>query len=154
MRQILQFLRLLQREKIPFIAVGMSAARLHGAPVVTQDFDLWVKHIDPAVLGRIVNAVDALLSGGQEPPCAVNFTEDIPVDLVVRLSSRLSFDYALLKSPKVRIGRILIAVLPLEEIIRSKKAAGRPKDKAVLPVLQTQLRVQRRLERRIKTTKS
>jgi hypothetical protein len=135
MRQILQFLRLLQEEKIPFVAVGMSAARLHGAPVVTEDFDLWVPSIDSETLERLAAKVDAVLSGGREPPCALNFSDGLPVDLVRRLSSRLAMERALRISKKVRIQGIAFPVLPLEEIIRSKKAAGRPKDLAALPML-------------------
>lgn len=68
MRQILCFLRLLQKEKIPFIAIGMFAARLHGAPVVTQDFDLWVRSIDSEILDRLARKANAVLSGEKNLP--------------------------------------------------------------------------------------
>jgi len=113
----------------------MSAARLHGAPVVTQDFDLWVPSIEPEVLDRLAAKADAVLSGGREPPCALNFTEDMPVDLVRHLSTHLALQYALRISSRVRIQDIRIPVLPIKEIIASKKAAGRPKDLAALPIL-------------------
>ena len=37
----LRFLRALLRRKVRFMVVGLSAAALQGAPVVTQDVDLW-----------------------------------------------------------------------------------------------------------------
>ncbi len=147
MRQILYFLRLLKKEKIQFIVVGMSAARLHGAPVVTQDFDLWVPHIEADVLADLASRANAILSGGREPPCALNFTEDMPIDLVRRLSSHLALEYALKISPKVRIGNVMIPVLSMKEIIASKKAARRPKDLAVLPILRNFIRVKLKVQK-------
>ncbi|MFZ1865369.1 MAG: hypothetical protein WAU39_14180, partial [Polyangiales bacterium] len=35
------FLRALQSEGVSFMLVGIAAARLQGAPVVTEDIDLW-----------------------------------------------------------------------------------------------------------------
>ena len=37
----LRFLRELVRHNVRFLIVGLSAAALQGAPVVTQDVDLW-----------------------------------------------------------------------------------------------------------------
>jgi hypothetical protein len=48
------------------------------------------------------------------------------------------------KAQAIRIGGVDVPVLPLERIIVSKKAAGRPKALAVLPVLEDVLRAQRR----------
>jgi hypothetical protein len=44
------FLRELIRQKVDFMIVGLSAAALQGAPVVTQDVDLWFKDLsDPGI---------------------------------------------------------------------------------------------------------
>ncbi len=118
----------------------MSAARLQGAPVVTQDFDLLVPSIDSETMDWLAWKSGAVLSGGREPPCAFNFVDALPVDLVRRLSTGISLEYALAVSRRVKLGRLSIPVLPLEEIIASKKRAGRPKDLAALPVLRQTLR--------------
>ena len=39
------FFRALKKRKVPFLIVGLSAATLQGAPVVTQDVDLWIKNL-------------------------------------------------------------------------------------------------------------
>ena len=148
MRQILQFLRLLQKEKIPFVAIGMSAARLQGVPIVTKDFDLWVLSIDAETLDKIVWKCDAMLSEGRQPPCAVNFTSDMPVDLIRWPKIRLGFFEALRVSKKLRFGSVIVPVLSLEEIIASKKAVGRPRDKAVLPILRLHLKAQSKVRSR------
>lgn len=44
----LRLLGSLLRHKIRFLAVGLSAAALQGAPVVTEDVDLWFENLpDP-----------------------------------------------------------------------------------------------------------
>ena len=44
------FLRELKRQKVEFMLVGAAAAALQGAPVVTQDVDLWFKDVkDPGI---------------------------------------------------------------------------------------------------------
>ena len=40
------FLRELKRRKVQFMIVGLSAAALQGAPVVTQDIDLWFRDLE------------------------------------------------------------------------------------------------------------
>ncbi len=46
----ISFLRELIKQGVEFILVGLSAAALQGAPVVTQDIDLWFKDLaDPGI---------------------------------------------------------------------------------------------------------
>ena len=64
----LRFLRALRRRKVRFMVVGLSAAALQGAPVVTQDVDLWFEDLsDPGIL-------DALreVRGAYIPPSHLN----------------------------------------------------------------------------------
>lgn len=47
----LKFLRSLVTHDVRFMVVGLSAAALQGAPVVTQDVDLWFENLaDPRKL--------------------------------------------------------------------------------------------------------
>jgi hypothetical protein len=41
----LRLLRVLLKRKVRFMVVGLSAATLQGAPVVTQDVDLWFENL-------------------------------------------------------------------------------------------------------------
>ena len=46
----IEFLKELVRQKVEFMIVGLSAAALQGAPVVTQDIDLWFRRLpDPGI---------------------------------------------------------------------------------------------------------
>jgi hypothetical protein len=42
----LRLLESLLRHKIRFMVVGLSAAALQGAPVVTEDVDLWFENLN------------------------------------------------------------------------------------------------------------
>ena len=58
------FLRELVREGVDFMIVGLSAAALQGAPVVTQDVDLWFKDIEHPGIKRALRKV----GGSYVPP--------------------------------------------------------------------------------------
>ncbi len=56
----LRLLETLLRHKIRFMVVGLSAAALQGAPVVTEDIDLWFDNLsDPKLMQALVK-VDEL----------------------------------------------------------------------------------------------
>jgi len=55
----LRFLRALLRRKVRFMVVGLSAAALQGAPVVTQDVDLWFEALNDPRIGEALREVNA-----------------------------------------------------------------------------------------------
>jgi hypothetical protein len=131
-----EFLRELVRQKVDFMIVGLSAAALQGAPVVTQDVDLWFKDLDQPGIRKALKKV----GGSYIPPIALNppMFEGASValfDIVVHMHGLAEFDDEKRRSIRIPLGRVKVAVLALEQIIRSKKATGREKDKLVLPVL-------------------
>jgi len=131
-----EFLRELVRQKVDFMIVGLSAAALQGAPVVTQDVDLWFKDLNQPGIRKALKKV----GGAYVPPIALNppmFAGDSIslFDIVMHMHGLGEFDEEKRHSIKIPLGRVKIAVLALERIIRSKKATGRAKDKLVLPVL-------------------
>jgi hypothetical protein len=131
-----EFLRELVRQKVDFMIVGLSAAALQGAPVVTQDVDLWFKDLEQPGIRKALRKV----GGAYVPPIALNppmFAGDSVnlFDIVMHMHGLGEFDEEKKCSIKIPLGRVKVAVLALEQIIRSKKATGREKDKLVLPVL-------------------
>jgi hypothetical protein len=50
-----------------------------------------------------------------------------------------SFAQEARRALRVRVGAVDVRVLPLDRIIASKKATDRPKDRAILPVLEDAL---------------
>ena len=131
------FLQELIRQTVSFIVVGLGAAAVQGAPVVTQDVDLWFRDLGDAGIRTALRKV----GGAYVPPVALNPpTFAGPgvalFDIVTHMHGLDSFDEELTRVIKVRLGRFNLNVLSLDRIIASKKAIGRAKDRLVLPVLE------------------
>lgn len=137
----LRLLESLVRHKIRFMVVGLSAAALQGAPVVTEDVDLWFEDLTNPKLGRALAAVGAgyVPPFGLNPPMlAGNGSE--PFDVVIRMDGLDAFSQEWKRAKNLKIGSIRLKVLPLERILVSKIAANRPKDQRILAVLENSLR--------------
>jgi rhamnose utilization protein RhaD (predicted bifunctional aldolase and dehydrogenase) len=61
--------------------------------------------------------------------------------VVVKRHGLGSFAQEARRALRIPIGAVEVRVLPLARIIASKKATGRPKDRAILPALEDALRV-------------
>ena len=136
----LAFLRELVKNKVPFMIVGLSAATLQGAPVVTQDVDLWFKSLSHPGIKKALRKVD----GTYVPPIMLNppmFAGDAVdlFDIVLTLHGLKSFDWEYARAIEVPLGRFKVKVLPLDRILASKKAANREKDRLTIPVLRDAL---------------
>jgi len=69
---------------------------------------------------------------------------NIYVDVLFdKIGGGLSFNSVRSRATKMRIGKRALTVSSLEDVIRSKTAAGRKKDLAVLPILRDVLAVKR-----------
>jgi len=131
------------------MVVGLAAAALQGAPAVTQDIDLWLAdRSDPRFRAalRKVGASYIPPSLNNPPLLAGGGTELF--DLVVHMHGLGPFEQEVTRAIKIRLGDVEIPVLPLDRIIASKKATGRPKDRAILPALEDTLRTLRSRHKR------
>jgi hypothetical protein len=137
----LRILETLVRHRVPFMVVGLSAAALQGAPVVTEHVDLWIEDLSDPKLARALQAVGAAYVPpfGFNPPMLAGPGSE-PFDLVLTMSGLGAFREELKSAVGIRLGALQLKVLPLERILASKTAAGRPKDKLVVPVLGNTLR--------------
>lgn len=132
----IEFLKELVRQKVEFMIVGLSAAALQGAPVVTQDIDLWFRTLpDPRIEKALKKFNGSYIPpiSGNPPMLAGNGVELF--DIVVHMHGLGEFEDELEHAIKIPVGRMKVLVLKLERIIASKKAAGRNKDKLVLKIL-------------------
>lgn len=132
----LEFLRELVRQKVEFMIVGLSAAALQGAPVVTQDIDLWFRELPDPGLERALRKVH----GAYVPPTASTppmlAGKGIELfDIVLNMDGLGEFDEEKKRAIRMPLGRIKVPVLGLDRIVASKTAAGREKDAIVLKVL-------------------
>lgn len=136
----IRFLRELVKSRVPFMIVGLSAAALQGAPVVTQDVDLWFKSITHPGVGKALRKVDAVYVPpmGLNPPMFSGDGVDL-FDIVLNMDGLEDFDKELKNAVDVPLDRIRVKVLPLERILASKQAANREKDQLTIPVLRDAL---------------
>jgi len=133
------------------IIIGNAAAVLHGVPVLTQDVDLMVRD-HPQLetkLKRFAANFGAALTRPDEPSSHMirAIGPPVQVDFVLQLSNRKSFESIRSRAARVRIGKRMVWVAALEDIIAAKAAANRPKDIATLQMLKESLRVRNAIKR-------
>lgn len=122
------------------MVVGLSAAALQGAPVVTEDVDLWFENLNDPRLIPALNAVGAAyLSPFDFNPPMLGGPGTEPFDVVIRMDGLGEFADEWKHAIQVKIGKLRLKVMPLERILISKQAANRPKDQRVIPALQNAL---------------
>lgn len=134
------FLRELVKQKVLFMLVGLSAAALQGAPVVTQDIDLWFKDLsDPGIKKALKKVGGAFVpSIGLNPPMFAGNNVQL-FDIVTSMDGLDSFETETTHTIELFLGNFSVKVLKLARIIKSKEATGREKDRLVLPVLRDSL---------------
>lgn len=133
----LRFLQALLRRKVRFIVVGLSAAALQGAPVVTQDVDLWFENLNDPRIREALREVDAayVAPSHLNPPMFARGGVEL-FDIVLTLHGLGSFQDELANCVSVSLGRHKLKVLRVDRILASKRAANRAKDRLVIPVLE------------------
>jgi hypothetical protein len=147
-----RILEVLSRHGVRCILIGGFAAVIHGSPYVTTDVDV-VPDSDASNLERLSEALTELHARiwTESNPAGVPFAHDATSLSAVRMWNLVT-DYGRLDiafEPSGTAGYPDIArdathltilgaqvdVASLADIIRSKEAAGRDKDRLVLPVL-------------------
>lgn len=136
----LRLLAALVEAKVEFMIVGLSAAALQGAPVVTEDIDLWFRNLGEPRMVRAVRRAGATYVPPMSlnPPMLVGECAQ-PFDLVINMSGLGDYGEEMKNSIEVKIGNIKVKVLSLERVLVSKQAANRLKDRLVIPVLRHSL---------------
>lgn len=134
--------------RIEAVVVGVTAAVLQGAPLTTQDVDLLIRRTpkNEAKIALLCNALDFVrlpVIENIETLRGVTGQVDVIYDA---MTPNLRFESVRSRASRMTLGGTKILVASLEDVIRSKRAAGRPKDIAALPTLEDTLRVRRALE--------
>ena len=145
----LRVLRVQLRRKVGFMVVGLSAATLQGAPVVTQDVDLWFENLGEPKISRALQEVGAAYvpPSNFNPPMLAGAGAEL-FDIVIRMDGLGTFADEIKNCVEIPLGRLKLKVLSLERILVSKMAANRPKDKLTIAVLRDALAAIRSGKRR------
>lgn len=131
------FLRELNRQGVDYMIVGLSAAALQGAPAVTQAIELWFRDVADPGLKKALDKVGAIYipPTATTPPVLAGRSVAL-FDVVLKMHGLEGFEVEAADAIEMSLGRLTVKVLRLDRIITSKKAAGREKDRLILPVLE------------------
>jgi hypothetical protein len=142
----------LNRQGVEYVLIGGLAAVLHGSPQVTFAADICPAR-DPENLEHLATALRemrARLRAADAPerlpfPCDAGFlagvqmfnlvTDHGDLDLSFEPSGTGGYPDLIRDASSMTLKGYSVSVAALEDVIRSKEAAGRPKDQAALPLL-------------------
>jgi hypothetical protein len=136
--------------RLEAIMIGNAAAALHGAPVTTLDIDFMFRKT-PANLNKlkaVAKSLDASILKPYYPVSdlfrVVNDEKGLQLDFMTKLHGIRSFEGLRSRSEAVQFGEHQLKIACLEDIIKSKRATNRDRDRAVLEILEKTLDEQKK----------
>lgn len=124
------------------VLIGNAAAALRGAPVTTVDLDFLFRRTPRNVqkLKQLAARLHATVLRPYYPVSdlfrIVRDDDGLQLDFMGSIHGIRSFEGLRDRGSVLRIAGIEICVASLDDVIRSKRAAGRPRDLAVLDLLE------------------
>lgn len=142
-----QLILALRAEKIRFIIVGMFAAVIQGAPVVTFATDRWLdlparEYMRAANLGRKLGAT-------MRANTVFVFPDDVMVNFIYAVTGLKKFGTEYRDARRVNwLGLRRVPGLPRKRIYHSKSVIRRPKDIAHMTVLKQLMAGEKKLNKK------
>jgi hypothetical protein len=140
----------LAHARLEAILIGNAAAAIQGAPVTTVDFDFMFRAtaVNLRKLKKFAVQLDAVILRPYYPASALyrvmNDDRGLQADFMAAIHGVKSFNRLRSRAGKIELGGHSLWVAHLADIIASKRAAARPRDKAVLDILEKTLREQKK----------
>jgi hypothetical protein len=140
--------RVLAEHRLEVVMVGNAAAALHGAPVTTLDVDFMFRKTPTNLkkLKAIAQSLRAVILKPYYPVSdlfrVVNDDQGLQLDFMTRLHGIRSFEGLRSRATAVEFGERQLLIAGLADIIKSKRAAGRNRDLAVMEILEKTLHEQ------------
>ena len=136
---------IIERHHLEAIVIGNAAAALNGAPVTTIDIDFLFRKTPANIkkLRAVAADLGAVVFRPHYPASGLyrlSRDEDgLQLDFMTTIDGVASFEGLRKRAKRVEFGDAAVLVADLADIIKSKKAAGRPRDIAVLDILERTL---------------
>jgi predicted nucleotidyltransferase len=134
--------RILNEHRLEAVLIGNMAAALHGAPVTTVDIDFFFRRT-PGNLKKLKAVAESLGAVILRPyyPVSELFRlqrerDGLQLDFMGWIDGVKSYESVRGRASAFDVGGHPLLACALEDVIRSKRAAGRDKDKAVLDILE------------------
>jgi len=136
--------RALERVRLEAVLIGNAAAALQGAPVTTVDFDFMFRKTrrNMAKLKAMALELDATVLRPFFPAAdlyRIVRDDGLQIDFMATIHGIRSFEGLRDRATRIDIDDTCLQVASLSDIIKSKKAAKRPRDRAVVEVLEKAL---------------
>jgi hypothetical protein len=137
--------RVLAEHRLEAIMVGNAAAALHGAPVTTLDIDFMFRKtpVNMKKLKAVAQSLRAVILKPYYPVSElfrlINDDQNLQLDFMSRLHIIKSFEWPRSRAISVKFGERELKIAALADSIKSKRATGRDRDLAVLPILEKTL---------------
>ncbi len=137
--------RVLSEHGLEAILIGNAAAALQGAPVTTVDLDFLIRKTPRNLqkLTAIAKTLGAMVLRPHYPVSGLfrlmRDDDGLQLDFMTVIHGAKSFESLRGKSREYDFAGHVLWVAGLEAVITSKRAAGRPRDKAVLDTLEKAL---------------
>src|SRR4051812_20134223 len=134
--------------RLEAVMIGNAAAALHGAPVTTLDIDFMFRKtsLNMKKLKAVAKTLGATILKPYYPVSDLfpvfNDDQGLQLDFMSRVHGVKSFESLRSRSTQVELGEHKLKVASLADIIKSKRATGRDRDKAVLDILEKTLNEQ------------
>lgn len=142
----------LDKHKVRFVLIGALAARLHGFPRLTADADITPAD-DPANLKQLAKALTELHARVYTEPVPEGLVFDCSaatlsraamwnlvtdagrIDIAFKPAGTEGFSDLSMRAEKFKAYGVIFLAASVDDIIRSKEAAGRPKDREDVAIL-------------------
>lgn len=135
-----KLLRLLKEHKVDFVIIGATAFPVHGYARATLDIDIFLRPIK----ANAEKAWSALKDFGYDMT-DVSIDDLLKKKLLIRqyavetdihpFVKGVSFDHVWKNKVRAKFGNTFVYFASLDDLIKMKKAAGRPKDLEDLKIL-------------------
>jgi len=139
--------------EVEFVLVGMAAGQLHGSRLLTEDVDIVYRDepVNIANLAAYLRGIDAYVSElWPNEGFAAEFSIDRlvseksltlgskegAIDVLHRIDGVGGYDELLAESEPIVVDGIRLRIITINGLIKSKRAAQRPKDNLHLPDLE------------------